>query len=172
VLGWVIREAATNVIRHSGAKVCEVTVSVDRTATRVEIRDTGHGYRLVTGPGDTARHGVGLVGLRERVIAAGGTLTTGNAPRGGFRVIATMPVAAGVAATTSDSTANDPPTWAVGDDANPAAVAPSAPAMADALISEAISEEYVPALDSDTDVTAARSDGAAAGAPSASAGRS
>ena len=78
VLGWVIREAATNVIRHSGAKVCEVTVSVDRTATRVEIRDTGHGHRLVTGPGDTARHGVGLVGLRERVIAAGGTLTTGT----------------------------------------------------------------------------------------------
>jgi two-component system sensor histidine kinase DesK len=154
VFGWVIREAATNVIRHSGAKACEVTVTVDRKGTTVEIRDTGHGHRLVTGPGETAtRHGVGLVGLRERVVAGGGTLTTGNAPRGGFRVIATMPATA----------------TATGAAAPLAMVeAPSAEALgADSSSAEALSTGSL-----SSGATTTGSDGAAAAAPSASAGRS
>jgi two-component system, NarL family, sensor histidine kinase DesK len=135
VFGWVIREAATNVIRHSGAKACDITVDVDREAATVEIIDTGHGHRLVAGPGDTAtRKGVGLVGLRERVVAAGGTLTTGNAPRGGFRVTAAMP-ATGVP--TGGSAQCDPPVLAVHDDVGRGAVELSVPAMAEPPSAEA-----------------------------------
>ncbi len=95
VFGWAIREAATNVIRHSGAKACEVTVTVDATSATLEIRDTGRGHRAAPGSGDRAAPvGVGLVGLRERVTAAGGALTTGNASHGGFRVFVTMPATA------------------------------------------------------------------------------
>lgn len=150
VFGWVIREAATNVIRHSGAKVCEVTVTVDGRAAMVEVRDTGHGHRLVAGPGDTAtRNGVGLVGLRERVIAAGGTLTTGNAPRGGFRVIATMPA---TGASTCVPAPSDPPMWAVRDDVGRGAVELTVPAMAEAPGAEALSAEAlnVEALSAET----------------------
>jgi two-component system sensor histidine kinase DesK len=153
VFGWVIREAATNVIRHSGAKACDITVDVDREAATVEIIDTGHGHRLVAGPGDTAtRKGVGLVGLRERVVAAGGTLTTGNAPRGGFRVTAAMP-ATGVP--TGGSAQCDPPVLAVHDDVGRGAVELSVPAMAEPPSAEAT-----------------ESDAAAAGTLSASAGHS
>ncbi|HZD99597.1 MAG TPA: histidine kinase [Micromonosporaceae bacterium] len=110
VFGWAIREAATNVIRHSGAKACEVTVTVDATSATLEIRDTGRGHRAGPGSGDRAAPvGVGLVGLRERVTAAGGTLTTGNPSHGGFQVVVTMPATA-----TPPCTAGaDPSMWDV-----------------------------------------------------------
>ncbi|MGV9972605.1 sensor histidine kinase [Nocardia beijingensis] len=81
VLGWVLREAVTNVIRHSAARHCVVTVS----ATSVEVVDDGRGL-----PADSAS-GSGLAGLRERVRAAGGTLTLSTPEGGGVRVRATIP---------------------------------------------------------------------------------
>jgi two-component system sensor histidine kinase DesK len=114
VFGWVIREAATNVIRHSGADTCEVTVTVDATVATLEIRDSGHGYRATPGSGDgMAPTGVGLVGLHERVTAAGGGLATGNTSHGGFRVFVTMPTTA----TPSCAAGPDPSMWAARDHA-------------------------------------------------------
>lgn len=129
VFGWVIREAATNVIRHSGAKICEVTVTVDSTAATLEVRDTGYGYRhIAPGSGGGARTGVGLVGLGERVTAAGGTLTSGNASRGGFRVLVTMPAAPAPSCVAG----SDPSMWAVLDNAqhsDRAALRPTVPTV-------------------------------------------
>jgi two-component system response regulator DesR len=115
VFGWAIREAATNVIRHSGAKICEITVTVDATAATLEVRDTGYGYRHhAPGSADRAAHtGVGLVGLAERVTAAGGTLATGNASRGGFRVLVTLPATPALSCVDGP----DPSMWAVLGDA-------------------------------------------------------
>lgn len=70
VFGWVAREAITNVVRHSRATTC--TVRVDRTW--IEIRDNGNSK-----PGTTTDVGSGLRGLRERVHALGGQLTSGPA---------------------------------------------------------------------------------------------
>ncbi|MGW4247416.1 sensor histidine kinase [Nocardia sp. NPDC004722] len=81
VFGWVLREAVTNVVRHSGAEHCWVRV----TPTSLEVSDDGVGMR------DTARAGSGLSGLRERVQATGGTLTLANRPEGGLRVLASFP---------------------------------------------------------------------------------
>lgn len=65
LLAWCLREAVTNVIRHSRASTCVV--------------EAGPGRLTVTddGDGDPAqfRHGNGLTGMRERVEAAGGSLT-------------------------------------------------------------------------------------------------
>ncbi|WP_190156429.1 sensor histidine kinase [Streptomyces litmocidini] len=85
LLSWVVRESATNAIRHSGATRCEIGLTGTADRIRLTVTDNGHG------PSD-AVPGSGLRGLRERVAAAGGTLDSGPAPRGGFRVTAELPV--------------------------------------------------------------------------------
>ncbi|MFF1699770.1 sensor histidine kinase [Streptomyces sp. NPDC058257] len=85
LLGWVVRESATNVVRHSEATRCEIEVAGTAERTRLLITDDGRGV------GSTAP-GSGLKGLAERLAAAGGSLESGPAPRGGFRVTAELPV--------------------------------------------------------------------------------
>ncbi|MFI1973739.1 histidine kinase [Streptomyces wedmorensis] len=87
LLSWVVRESATNAVRHSGATRCEIDVTGTTERVRLTVTDDGRG------PSGTAP-GSGLRGLRERVAAAGGTLDSGPAPRGGFRVTAELPVEA------------------------------------------------------------------------------
>ncbi|MGW6390090.1 ATP-binding protein [Streptomyces sp. NPDC055103] len=84
LLGWVVRESATNAVRHSGANRC--VIALDGTADRVRLTVTDDGRGPAQGP-----PGSGLRGLRERVAAAGGTLESGPAPKGGFRVAAELP---------------------------------------------------------------------------------
>jgi two-component system sensor histidine kinase DesK len=79
LFGYVVREAVTNVVRHAHARTCTITVG----ARSVEIVDDG--------AGGAAAPGNGLSGLAERVRAAGGTLTAGPRPGGGFAVLATVP---------------------------------------------------------------------------------
>ena len=88
LLGWVVRESATNAVRHSGATRC--VIALDGTADRVRLTVTDDGR----GPTDGVP-GSGLRGLRERVATAGGTLTSGPAPRGGFQVTAELPAETG-----------------------------------------------------------------------------
>jgi len=72
VLAWALREAVTNVVRHSEARSC--TVELEPAA--LTVRDDGRGLR---GRGE----GNGLRGLRERVTAAGGTVDVAAGPSGG-----------------------------------------------------------------------------------------
>jgi two-component system sensor histidine kinase DesK len=88
LLGWVIREGVTNVIRHSGGRRCEIGVRNAGGSVTVTIRDDGGGV-----PADTSAGGHGLGGLRERLAADGGTLAAGPRPGGGFLLTATVPLA-------------------------------------------------------------------------------
>jgi two-component system sensor histidine kinase DesK len=89
LFGWVLREGLTNVVRHSRATRCRVVL----TPTSIEIVDDGIG--AMTGV-DLERQGSGLVGLRERVAAAGGSLAVGPGPRGvGWQVLVTAEPATG-----------------------------------------------------------------------------
>lgn len=85
LLGWVVREAATNAVRHSGASRCEIELGGTPERARLVITDDG------AGPVGSTPSGSGLTGLRERLAASGGTLTAGTAPDGGFRVTAELP---------------------------------------------------------------------------------
>lgn len=73
-------------------------IALDGTADRVRltVTDDGRGAFTDDGRGPAVVGGVspgsGLQGLRERVAAAGGTLESGPAPQGGFRVTAELPV--------------------------------------------------------------------------------
>jgi two-component system sensor histidine kinase DesK len=79
LFAWALREGVTNVVRHSAATWCGVTL----TADCVEVRDDGRG------PGGCGS-GNGLAGLQARAEKAGGRLEIERAPEGGFllRVVA------------------------------------------------------------------------------------
>ncbi|MDJ0394577.1 histidine kinase [Rhodococcus sp. G-MC3] len=77
LFGWALREAVTNVIRHSGAHTCSVVID----ANHIVISDDGCGV-----PENSANDGNGLRGLAERVKAANGSLAVGRGGTGGFRV--------------------------------------------------------------------------------------
>ncbi|MFI1027051.1 sensor histidine kinase [Streptomyces sp. NPDC020951] len=100
LLGWVVREAVTNVVRHSGATRCRITVSGEPEQIRLTVTDDGTGAGAGTGTGTGAGDrcaqggGTGLTGLRERLATAGGSLTAGPEPHGGFTVTAQLPTAA------------------------------------------------------------------------------
>ncbi|MFJ3668334.1 sensor histidine kinase [Streptomyces sp. NPDC090106] len=85
----VVQEALTNVQKHAGT-AAKAEVSVVRVGPHVEITvlDDGAGHQ--DGPEDGGGHG--LIGMRERVTALRGTLTTGPRYGGGFRVHAILPV--------------------------------------------------------------------------------
>ncbi|MFF9003248.1 sensor histidine kinase [Streptomyces achromogenes] len=155
LLGWVVREAVTNVVRHSDATRCEITVESAAEHVRLTVTDNGTGasgggdgdasgtgsadafaseratfsageredasggervdvfgrdgmafskgdggaaFRGegggVAGGGHRVVGGTGLKGLAERLAAAGGSLTAGPSPRGGFTVTADLPFGA------------------------------------------------------------------------------
>jgi two-component system, NarL family, sensor histidine kinase DesK len=86
-LAWTVREAATNVIRHSGATHSTIRVVPALGQATVEVIDDGRGVN-----GEPAG-GSGLLGLQERVRMAGGRLEAGPRQDGpGFRVCAVVPI--------------------------------------------------------------------------------
>jgi PAS domain S-box-containing protein len=82
---YIVSEALTNVVKHAGAAAAQVAVRVDGDALRCSITDDGRG-----GAGVVA--GGGLVGLRDRAEAAGGTLSVVSPPGGGTVVTASLPL--------------------------------------------------------------------------------
>ncbi|MEU0650090.1 MULTISPECIES: sensor histidine kinase [Streptomyces] len=86
-LAWALREAVTNVVRHSGARRCTVELvrrqTLEGPVLELTVEDDGGG--AAGGPGN------GLTGLRERLEKVGGELEAGSA-RHGFRLLARVPV--------------------------------------------------------------------------------
>ncbi|MGW2281604.1 sensor histidine kinase [Streptomyces sp. NPDC001770] len=105
LLGWVVREAVTNVVRHSGATHCVFSVTSGGGRVLLTVADDGPlagpgggdaaGARR--GPGADGQEpayaygGTGLAGLSERLALAGGSLRAGPGPDGGFVVRAELP---------------------------------------------------------------------------------
>ncbi|MEU0809154.1 sensor histidine kinase [Streptomyces sp. NPDC005970] len=93
----IVQEALTNARRHAPGAPVDVELHYAEGALRVTVRDIGP----VTGPmspGPASGGGHGLLGMRERVAMAGGTLCTGHGPAGGFVVAAELPLRAAAAA--------------------------------------------------------------------------
>jgi signal transduction histidine kinase len=82
----IVQEALTNARRHAPGAAVDVELRYDDNALRLRIRDNG------PGPGQAAAAaGHGLLGMRERALAVGGSLHSGTAPGGGFFVEAMLP---------------------------------------------------------------------------------
>jgi two-component system sensor histidine kinase DesK len=83
VLSLALREAVTNIVRHSGARNVRLTIEANDTSCTLAIADDGRG--------GNAPFGSGLSGMRERVGILGGTLTrTGS---NGTTLTVTLPIA-------------------------------------------------------------------------------
>ncbi|MDX3226108.1 sensor histidine kinase [Streptomyces sp. ME19-01-6] len=96
----IIQESVTNVVRHSGADSCRVSVDYGEDELAIEVRDRGKG----TGADTRQDTGYGLVGMRERVALLHGDFTAGPRPGGGFRVAARLPLPAATTTTTATAT--------------------------------------------------------------------
>nr|WP_205809126.1 sensor histidine kinase [Micromonospora sp. HNM0581] len=85
----IVQEAVANVMRHASTDACRVLIDFREGDLSVEVVDDGAGRGRRFDPG------FGLIGMRERVEALGGTLATGPRPEGGFRVSAYLPLPGG-----------------------------------------------------------------------------
>ncbi|MEZ0164918.1 sensor histidine kinase [Kineococcus sp. LSe6-4] len=86
VVAWVLREAATNVVKHAAATWCTVSVGVEPGSVELVVENDG-------AAGTSDGGGTGLVGAGERVRALGGSLEV-TAWRDTFRLVCRVPVAA------------------------------------------------------------------------------
>jgi len=84
-LAWVVREGATNVLRHSAATRCRIELTQDAGLLRLTMTDDGVG-----GPAPSRDRQGGLDGLRRRLIAARGSLDV-DPDVDGFCLTATIP---------------------------------------------------------------------------------
>nr|WP_245771536.1 sensor histidine kinase [Actinacidiphila guanduensis] len=85
----IVQEALTNIVRHSGSRTARVRLSYAPGSVEVLVDDDGPAVA-----GGESGGGNGLVGMRERATALGGTLDAGTRPDGGFRIRAVLPRAA------------------------------------------------------------------------------
>jgi two-component system sensor histidine kinase DesK len=106
-LAWCLREAVTNVVRHSSARTCHIGLTGRPDSMTLTVRDDGQGHVPAAGqepcPGGPftppqgtprVRSGTGLRGMSERLSAVGGSLQLRPDLNPGFSLIATIPVGA------------------------------------------------------------------------------
>ncbi|HET8777819.1 MAG TPA: sensor histidine kinase [Candidatus Limnocylindria bacterium] len=88
----IVQEALTNVRKHAPDATAKVVVSERADVVTLAVTNDGAGPASHSAADEP---GHGLVGMRERVRLYGGTFEAGPTPDGGFRVMATLPCAAG-----------------------------------------------------------------------------
>ncbi|MFE9299225.1 sensor histidine kinase [Streptomyces niveus] len=84
----IVQEALTNVTKHAATGTARVLLAWSRDRVTVTVADDGEGAVAVPG----RPPGYGLIGMRERATAAGGQLSAGRRPEGGFLVSAELPL--------------------------------------------------------------------------------
>jgi signal transduction histidine kinase len=87
----IAQEATTNVLKH--ARATQVDLLVEYRPDSMELRVEDNGRPLSKASDDAERPaGHGLIGMRERVAMLGGELEAGPSPKGGFGVVARLPL--------------------------------------------------------------------------------
>jgi two-component system sensor histidine kinase DesK len=79
---FIVREAATNIVRHSGARRCRIRLVADADEAMLEVSDDGQG--------GTFAPGSGITGMRQRLATLGGRLEIDG--RAGTRISARLPL--------------------------------------------------------------------------------
>lgn len=99
-----MRELLINVVKHAGVRTARVSIRRDGGMGRVTVEDSGVGVRI--GP---EGHGFGLLALRERLSELGGSVEIGQAPGGGTRAVASMPLTAATPSSGAEAASAQPP---------------------------------------------------------------
>jgi signal transduction histidine kinase len=88
----IVREALSNVRRHSEAGTVEIRIVTDAGSIAVEVRDDGRGFAPeIDGSAAVSRGRLGLVGMRERTEMLGGRTEIRSAPGGPTVISASLP---------------------------------------------------------------------------------
>jgi PAS domain S-box-containing protein len=89
----VVQECLTNVHRHSGSSTASVRLSRENGELRLEVSDEGKGMPVVlpNEEASSATPGVGLQGIRERVLQLRGKVDITSSEGGGTTVTVTIP---------------------------------------------------------------------------------
>ncbi|NUW36589.1 hypothetical protein HTZ77_35055 [Nonomuraea sp. SMC257] len=93
VFAYAVREAVTNVLKHSAATFCAITLSFTAERAELEVRNDGAAARDPAGERDGDR-GTGLEGMRERLAAVGGDVTVRHGTDGHFivKAVVSLPI--------------------------------------------------------------------------------
>jgi two-component system sensor histidine kinase DesK len=98
VLAWAVREASTNILRHSGTSRASIRIGQRGADAVADIVDDGPAREPAPSAADAGPigrgPGHGLTGLRERVAARGGRLDAGPTGSGGYRLHVQLPLEA------------------------------------------------------------------------------
>ncbi|MGW3666778.1 sensor histidine kinase [Streptomyces sp. NPDC005141] len=92
----VVQEALTNTVKHAYAATARIELDWTEDALTLTVTDDGRGPVRPPGGRDLgpSAGGHGLIGIRERAAACGGSAHAGRGPDGGFRVAVRLPAAA------------------------------------------------------------------------------
>lgn len=85
----LVQEAMTNVARHAKANRVDVVISRQDSHVTVAVEDDGVGFDVDLA---LASDRLGLIGMRERAVLAGGKLDIESRPGGGTAVLASIPL--------------------------------------------------------------------------------
>ncbi|GLY69645.1 sensor histidine kinase [Amycolatopsis taiwanensis] len=89
----IVKEALTNVLRHSRAEHCLVSVWVDEENLHIQVQDDGIGVTTATSTRRAGVGGSGLANMTERAAEMGGWCTIGQAIPSGTVALAALPLA-------------------------------------------------------------------------------
>jgi two-component system sensor histidine kinase UhpB len=89
----IVQEALSNIMKHSKAGFARVSLALSEDALKIEVLDDGEGFDPAL-----ASEGIGIIGMRERVFAVGGSIRVQSRPGEGTLVAITLPLADGTRA--------------------------------------------------------------------------
>jgi signal transduction histidine kinase len=88
----IVQEALTNIHKHAQASRALIRVHREGTALCCSVEDDGKGFDVLAAGSDSQRHGLGLVGMHERMTAIGGSLKIDSSPGRGTAVHMRVPM--------------------------------------------------------------------------------
>jgi signal transduction histidine kinase len=88
----VVQEALTNAIKHAQAKNMWIRAWLKDNVLHCSIRDDGAGFDPQAAQASGGRKGLGLVAMRERLSAIGGTLSIESSQRHGTEILIRLPM--------------------------------------------------------------------------------
>jgi PAS domain S-box-containing protein len=91
-LHQIAQEALNNALKHAHAREVQVRLHFSDATTRLEVQDDGVGFELANAQ---TEGGLGLPGMRERVLKIGGRLKINSAPGKGTTVVVEVPIGGG-----------------------------------------------------------------------------
>lgn len=87
-----VQEAITNAIRHARASLISISITIDGSQLRLEVKDDGEGFDVDHHERTNERNSLGLLGIRERIGQQNGTVSIASQANAGTLLSANIPI--------------------------------------------------------------------------------